>query len=44
MPLEDYNPIQETIHLLKNPKNAQRLYKALAELKAGKHQKRDLIE
>jgi antitoxin YefM len=44
MSLEDYNAVQETMYLLKSPKNAQRLYQAVEELKAGKHQKRNLIE
>lgn len=44
MSLEDYNAISETLYLLKSPKNAQRLYKALEELKAGEHQKRTLLE
>ncbi|MDJ0576528.1 MAG: type II toxin-antitoxin system prevent-host-death family antitoxin [Xenococcaceae cyanobacterium MO_234.B1] len=42
--LEDYNAIEETMYLLRSPKNAQRLYKALEELKEGKYQRRDLIE
>ncbi|MBW4619158.1 MAG: type II toxin-antitoxin system prevent-host-death family antitoxin [Cyanosarcina radialis HA8281-LM2] len=44
MSLEDYNAIQETLYLLKSPKNAQRLYRALEELKAGQHQKQNLLE
>ena len=44
MSLEDYNAIEETMYLLRSPKNAQRLYKALEELKQGKYQKRELIE
>ena len=44
MSLEDYNAIEETMYLLRSPKNAQRLYKALEELKDGKYQKRELIE
>lgn len=44
MSLEYYNVIEETIYLLRSPKNAQRLYKALEELKRGKYQKRELIE
>ncbi len=42
--LEDYNAIEETMYLLRSPKNAQRLYKTLEELKEGKYQRRDLIE
>ena len=44
MSLEDYNAIEETLYLLRSPKNAQRLYKALDELKQGKYQPHDLIE
>ena len=44
MSLEDYNAIEETMYLLRSPKNAQRLYKALDQLKEGKYQKRELIE
>lgn len=42
--LEDYNALEETMHLLRSPTNAQRLYKALEELKAGKYQKYQLLE
>ena len=42
--LEDYNAIEEKLYLLRSPKNAQRLYKALDELKEGKYQQHDLIE
>ena len=44
MSLEDYNAIEETLYLLRSPKNAQRLYKALDELKQGKYEEHDLIE
>ncbi len=44
MSLEDYSAMKETMYLLKSPANAQRLYKALEQLKEGKYQKRDLIE
>jgi len=44
MSLEDYNAIEETMYLLRSPKNAQRLYKALEQLKQGKYQERELIE
>lgn len=44
MSLEDYNSIEETLYLLRSPKNAQRLYKALADIKEGNYQKHDLIE
>ncbi|MGL5834717.1 MAG: type II toxin-antitoxin system Phd/YefM family antitoxin, partial [Waterburya sp.] len=38
MSLEDYNAIEETMYLLRSPKNAQRLYKALEQLKEGQYQ------
>jgi antitoxin YefM len=44
MSLEDYNAIEETMYLLRSPKNAQRLYKALEQLKEGKYQQRALME
>jgi antitoxin YefM len=44
MSLEDYNAIEETLYLLRSPKNAQRLYKALDDLKQGNYQERNLIE
>lgn len=33
--LEDFNSMQETIYLLSSPKNAQRLYESIAQIKAG---------
>ena len=44
MSLEDYSALEETMYLLKSPKNAQRLYKAIEKLKEGEYQKRELIE
>lgn len=44
MSLEDYSAIEETMYLLRSPKNAQRLYKALEQLELGKYQQRELIE
>ena len=40
----DYRSIEETLYLLSNPKNAERLLKSVAELEAGKGKKQDLIE
>lgn len=34
--LEEYNAIQETLHLQKSPANVKRLHAAIAELDAGK--------
>lgn len=44
MSLEDYSSIEETLYLLRSPKNARRLYKALEELKQGKYESHELIE
>lgn len=44
MSLEDYNAIEETLYLLRSHKNAQRLYKALDDLKQGKYEQHNLIE
>ena len=35
--LEDYNAIEETLYLLKSPKNAMRLVQALADMQQGKY-------
>jgi antitoxin YefM len=40
----DYESMQETIHLLSSPKNAERIAIALEEYKQGKGEKRDLID
>jgi antitoxin YefM len=42
--LEDYESLVETAYLLRSPKNAQRLIKAIAELESGGGRKRELIE
>jgi len=44
MSLEDFASYEETLHLLRSPKNADRLLKAIAELDAGKGNERVLIE
>lgn len=36
MSLEDFNSMQETMYLLGNPANAERLRRAVADLEAGK--------
>lgn len=43
MSLDDYNSLQETLHLLGSPKNAARLRESIAEFKAGKTSIRGLI-
>ena len=42
MSLDEYNAIQETLHLQKSPKNAQRLQSSIAQLDAGKGTKREI--
>lgn len=44
MSLEDYNAIEETLYLIKSPRNAVRLTKALQDLGNQKTHKRDLVE
>ena len=41
--LEDFASYEETLHLLRSPKNADRLLKAIAELDAGKGTEYELI-
>jgi antitoxin YefM len=41
--LADYNSMEETMYLLRSPKNAKRLLESVAQLKSGKAQMRDLI-
>ena len=40
--LDEYNAIQETLHLLKSPKNARRLHASVAQLDAGEGTERDI--
>ena len=40
--LEDYNALQETAYLLRNPTNAQRLLSAMGQLSAGQGSEREL--
>jgi antitoxin YefM len=44
MSLEEYNAIQETLHITSSKKNIKRLDEAIAEMKKGKSAKRQLIE
>jgi antitoxin YefM len=41
---EEFAAIDETLHLLRSPKNAERLREAIADLDAGKGVVRELIE
>lgn len=42
--LEDYNALEETAYLLRNPTNARRLLSAIGQLNAGKGIERELTE
>jgi antitoxin YefM len=44
MSMSDYQALEETAYLLRSPKNTRRLIEAVAELKNGKGQERELIE
>ncbi|MDV5227326.1 MULTISPECIES: type II toxin-antitoxin system Phd/YefM family antitoxin [Providencia] len=43
MSLEYYNSLMETIYLLRSPANAEHLNKSIAQFKAGKAKRRELI-
>lgn len=42
--LDDYNGMQETIHLLSSPKNAERLLRSIREVERGEAIERELVE
>lgn len=42
--LEDYNALEETAYLLRNPANARRLLESIAELEGGGGIERELTE
>lgn len=44
MDLDEYNSIQETLHLISTPANRKRLEEAVTEMNAGKSIKRKLID
>jgi len=44
MSLEEYNSIQETLHLVSSQANQKRLDEAIEEMKAGQSSKHGLIE
>lgn len=44
MSLEDYNAIEETLYLFKNPANAARLMRSLQDIKEKKYIFRELID
>ena len=41
--LEDYKALEETAYLLRTPRNAKRLFSALAQLNAGQGVERELV-
>ena len=41
--LDDYNAFEETVYLLKSPKNVERLSQAISDLKEGKNLKKVLL-
>jgi antitoxin YefM len=43
MSLDDYNSMQETLHLLGTPTNADRLRQSIAEFKTGKTVVKELL-
>lgn len=42
MSQSDFDSLQETLHLLSSPKNAERLLASIAEIEAGNAKQRDL--
>ena len=42
--LEDYEALNETAYLLRNPRNAKRLLESIEELETGKGLERELVE
>jgi len=44
MSLDNFNALMETVHLLKNPKNATHLEKSIKQYRDGKAQKHELVD
>ena len=42
--LDDFNALEETAYLLRNPNNATRLFDSIRELEDGQGKERELIE
>ena len=42
--LSDWNAMEETLHLLSTPANAERLRASIRELDAGRGEERELVE
>jgi antitoxin YefM len=44
MSLEDYNSIEETLYVINNPKNAERLFQSINDYENGKLFEKKIIE
>ena len=44
VPAEEYRSLQETVHLLRSPKNAERLRDSIAQARAGRVEEHELAE
>ena len=44
MSLDYYNSLMETVHLLRSPANAQHLNRSIAQFKAAKTTRRELVD
>lgn len=44
MSLEDYNAMEETLYLMRSPKNAERLLKSISDIQGKTLQERNLID
>lgn len=44
MSLDEFNAWEETLHLLKSPKNAEALMRSIAEIEAGRAAGHDLLD
>lgn len=42
--LSEWNAIEETVHLLSSPKNAERLRASILQMDAGKGKERELVK
>jgi len=42
--LEDYHALEETVYLLRSPRNERRLLESIAELESGTGMERELLE
>lgn len=44
MSLQEYNAIEETLYLMRSPKNAERLRNALEDVKQGNYTQKKLLD